>query len=282
MNPKVQAIYKESVRLLSPIYEEMEAESLTNMLFTEHLAIPRTVRLTSPNLELPKATFEKYQLAMDRMLQNEPIQYILGYGYFFDRKFTVNEATLIPRPETEELVDLVIRENKSRSGLSILDIGTGTGCIAISLELGLNAAQVTGWDISGQATEVARRNATALGSKARFETQDALKVLPEETLDIIVSNPPYIPEPERVTMLPNVLRYEPPTALFVPDKDPLLFYRRIADIGKVSLSPQGKIYFETHEDYGESVARMLEAQGYREIEVLKDLNGKNRMVKANL
>ncbi|MEP4375146.1 MAG: peptide chain release factor N(5)-glutamine methyltransferase, partial [Algoriphagus sp.] len=203
---------------------------------------------------------------------------ILGKGPFYGREFFVSPATLIPRNETEELVHLIIKENRN-AGLKILDIGTGTGCIPISLALEMNNPEVYGVDISEEALQIAEKNGVALAAKVTFSTCDILTQVPEVAeLDILVSNPPYIPEQQRSEMHKNVLDFEPELALFVSNEDPLIFYKRISEIGKQLLKPNGKLYFEINENYGNDVASLMQDLGYSEVRVLKDLNEKERMV----
>jgi release factor glutamine methyltransferase len=222
---------------------------------------------------LPKKLWEDFE----RLKRGEPIQYILGTGPFYGREFFVSPATLIPRNETEELVHLIIKENRN-AGLKILDIGTGTGCIPISLALEMNNPEVYGVDISEEALQIAQKNAVALGAKVTFSKCDILTKTPEVTeLDILVSNPPYIPEQEKSEMHKNVLDFEPELALFVSNDDPLIFYREIAEKGKQLLKPYGKLYFEINEKYGTVVASLIQDLGYSEVRVLKDLNDKERM-----
>ena len=282
MNHKVSAIYKESVLLLTPIYGEREAESILNLLFEDHLGITRIHRLTNPEKELSESNVEKLQTAMPQLLKNVPVQHIIGFAYFMDRKYLVNKHTLIPRPETEELAGLILDENDHEKALDMLDIGTGTGCIAISLALGFSQAKVTGWDISERAVEIARQNSQALGTSVIFEVQDVLREVPPKKYDLIVSNPPYIPETDRADMHENVVAFEPEGALFVPNGDPLIFYRRIANLGSAHLNPGGKLYFEIHEDFGQAMKEMLQEKGYQQVGVFQDLNGKDRMVRALL
>ncbi len=260
---------------LIPLYDEQEAQSLALWLMEEYLGLSRMQVLQGVTIEnLP----DELSAAWMQLKTGKPIQYILGKAPFYGRTFLVNEHTLIPRNETEELVHLILKENK-RSGLKLLDIGTGTGCIPISLALDLEDAEVFGLDVSEAALAVARENAKFHDVEVEFLKVDILTSLPELTdLDILVSNPPYIPEAEKASMHQNVLEYEPSMALFVPDHDPLLFYRTIAEKGKLLLKAQGKIYFESHENYGDEVMNLLNELGYSELRLLKDLNGKDRIV----
>lgn len=226
--------------------------------------------------DLPEAFLQDFE----RLKRGEPIQYIIGKAPFYGREFLVSPATLIPRNETEELVHLIIKENPQQ-GLRILDIGTGTGCIPISLFLEMKEPEVYALDISLEALKVARQNAKSLKAEVNFLQGDILRErIPLESLDILVSNPPYIPEKGKAEMHKNVLDFEPGLALFVPDEDPLLFYRRIAELGREHLKKGGRLYFEIHEDFGPETVDLLESMGYQEVRLIQDLNGKNRIVTA--
>jgi release factor glutamine methyltransferase len=258
-------------------YPTEEAENLVNWLLEHHLGLRRVDMMHFlDEKDLPQAL----KLDFERLKAGEPIQYIFGKGPFYGRDFLVNEHTLIPRNETEELVHLIIKEN-SQAGLKILDIGTGTGCIPISLDLEIKSPEVYGIDISEKALEVARKNGELLKSNVSFLKCDILNEMPNvRELDILVSNPPYVPEGEKSEMHRNVLDFEPELALFVPDLDPLLFYRVIGEKGKQLLKPGGKLYFEIHEKFGSGVADLLTRLGYQEVKVIKDLNGKERIASA--
>jgi release factor glutamine methyltransferase len=277
---KLSAIYKETVRTLSTIYELGESDALANRFFEDALGISKIHRLTSSEIELTESQFEKHKALFPRLLNGEPLQHILGFTFFFGYKFLVTPETLIPRQETEELVDLIVRTHSQISDLTILDIGTGTGCIAISLALELKKAMVIGWDISSEAVELAKLNAENLHANARFEIHDILKEEPAEFCDIIVSNPPYIPNKERVNMDKNVLDFDPSLALFVPDENPLIFFDRISSIASTKLNDSGSLYFEIHEEFGEEVCELLRAKRFHKVSLHRDLNGKDRMVSA--
>ncbi|SDD88810.1 release factor glutamine methyltransferase [Algoriphagus faecimaris] len=257
------------------IYEQFEAQALIEWLLEHHLGLRRVDMMRFlEEKDLPQALWDDF----NRLKTGEPIQQILGKAPFYGREFQVSRDTLIPRNETEELVHLIIKENP-QSCLKVLDIGTGTGCIPITLFLEMNEAEVYGLDVSASALAIAQKNAEVLKAKVRWIQLDILEEeLPIRDLDILVSNPPYIPEKGKAKMHSNVLDFEPALALFVPDEDPLLFYRRIADLGKKALKPKGKLYFEIHEDFGNEVSDLLLQKGYREVKVIQDLNGKDRMV----
>ena len=217
---------------------------------------------------------------LSRLKKNEPIQYIIGTESFCGLTFEVNPDVLIPRPETQELVRWIESDWKSLP-CRILDIGTGSGCISISLAKFLEDAKVESWDISEGALQVAHRNCVRNEVEVLLRQQDVLSVVPEgELYQVIVSNPPYICEKEKVDMDANVLDWEPETALFVPDADPLLFYRKIAELGISMLCEGGALYFEINRAYGEETLRMLEGLGYRQLELRKDDFGNDRMIKA--
>jgi len=210
-----------------------------------------------------------------------PIQYILGETEFYGLPFRVNDSVLIPRPETEELVDWIRSENNRNEALNILDIGTGSGCIAIALKHEFPNAAVEAFDISDKALETARSNAGLNKLDVEFSKVDILNVADQsKKWDIIASNPPYIPELEKSEIEANVLEHEPHLALFVPDNDPLLFYRHIALFAKKQLNPNGKLYFEIHRDYGKECMELLASLGFSEIELRKDISGNNRMIRS--
>lgn len=218
-----------------------------------------------------------------RILGQEPLQYVLNESWFCGLKFYVDRNVLIPRPETEELVEWIISNCKFPvDELKILDIGCGSGCIPITLKRRIRKAEVWSCDISGSALAVAGKNAASLGTEVNFVEMDFLdkdswKVLP--SFDIIVSNPPYVPEKDKSSMSPNILANEPATALFVPDNDPLVFYKAMAEFGKDHLSATGSIYAELHEELGEATSRLFQGAGYI-TELKKDMQQKDRMIKA--
>lgn len=256
------------------LYPKNEAETLVNWLLEHHLGMRRVDMMNFlEEKDLPEALFQDF----NRLKTGEPIQYILGYGLFYGREFKVSPATLIPRNETEELVHLIIKENP-QPNLRILDIGTGTGCIPISLTLEMKEPEVFGIDISEAALEIAALNAKKLKADVAFSKCDILNQMPKmDDLDILVSNPPYIPVEEKGQMHRNVLDFEPKLALFVTDDDPLIFYLKIAEVGKSILKPGGKLYFEINERYGSQVASLLQNLGYLSVKVIKDLNDKDRI-----
>jgi release factor glutamine methyltransferase len=273
----LQRLFQDYSHRLQELYPKQEAESLVLWLFEAHLDKKRMDILKNEILEsLPIGL----TLALDNLMLGMPIQYILGKAPFYGREFEVSPEVLIPRNETEELVHLIIKENP-KEGLRILDIGTGSGCIPITLELEMNAATVFGIDISEEALEIAQRNAVLLQSKIEFSQLDILKGdLSFEDLDIIVSNPPYVRYSEKELMHTNVLAYEPHLALFVYDEDPLLFYRVISQKAKKTLKKGGKLYFEINEAFGKETKELMENLEFEQVRILEDLNGKERMIRG--
>ena len=266
---------------LRTIYPEGEAASMTDWVMENLTGSKKAERMIYKNSAITMAEESRLKEITEKLLRYEPVQYVLSESWFCGLRFYVDRNVLIPRPETEELVEEVISHCKFPvDELSILDIGTGSGCIAISLKRRIRKADVWACDISEAALGVARKNAGNLGTPVRFEQLDFLdpelrKNLP--VFDIIVSNPPYIPEEDKSRMAPNVLEYEPHSALFVPDNDPLLFYRAIAAFAQTHLKPRGSIYTEIHESLGAACLRVFEEAGYKAV-VKKDMQGKDRMI----
>ncbi len=257
------------------IYSQEEAENLVFWLFEHHLGLRRS-ELT---LTIPSETNREPLLGnFERLLTGEPIQYILGEAPFYGRNFLVTRDTLIPRNETEELVHRILKENP-KSGLRVLDLGTGTGCIPITLALELKDPEVYALDVSVKALDLARKNAAQLGANVGFLEGDLLGAIPNLPLfDVLVSNPPYVPLRDKEEMHANVLNFEPHLALFVPDEDPLLFYRAIGSWGQQLLKKGGKLYLEIYENLANELVQLLLSQGYNQVQVHPDLNGKNRMI----
>lgn len=267
---------------LAEHYTPEEIRELTRWLLEKLGQIPAH-RLLWADEPVPDEAEASVQEAVRRLRAHEPIQYIIGEAEFGGRTFRVSPGVLIPRPETVELVRLVAKTEAHRP-VRILDIGTGSGCIAISLAAELPEAQVSGLDVSEEALRIARMNAERNQVSVRWIHQDILDEEADRALgvyDCMVSNPPYIMEKEKVAMARNVLDYEPKEALFVPDDDPLLFYRRIAQLGKAHLCEGGTLYFEINEQCGAQMQRLLSEMGYREIRLIQDFYGKDRMIKAS-
>ncbi len=229
--------------------------------------------------ELPEFAQERITDIIARMRRQEPLQYVVGSARFHGHRFKVTPAVLIPRPETEQMVDLIIDENTA-SDLRVLDMGTGSGCIAISLARALKFAQVDALDVSRDALAVARENAAALKVKVRFFESDMLLPQPSANYDIIVSNPPYVCWSERETMERNVKDYEPGQALFVPDNDPLLFYKAIVPYAARSLERGGRLYLEINQRFGNEVKRLLQDNGFDEVRIIEDSFGNTRFAAA--
>lgn len=275
-------LYNNIVIKLSKIYGDRESEQLAKMLLDDLLNISfekiMIDELVSIDYKEEKMLEEKFELIMDY----HPIQYVLGKAHFYGRDFIVNPSVLIPRQETAELINEILIDNK-RSNLNILDIGSGSGCIGITLSLELKQARVTALEIDKGALNVSIANAQRLGGKLKSILADIHKLdaLPEK-YDIIVSNPPYVTENEKKLMFNNVLKHEPHKALFVPNSDPLLFYKRIISLAKNLLSPGGKLYFEINEKYGPDISQLLESEKYAHIKLVQDINGKDRIIKAML
>ena len=261
-------------------YPDSEALSLAKMLLVEAFGFSTLELYGGKDKEISGNRLRDLHEMLSRLKKNEPIQYIIGTESFCGLTFEVNPNVLIPRPETQELVRWIESDWKSVP-CRILDIGTGSGCISISLAKFLEDTKVESWDISEGALQVARRNCVRNEVEVLLRQQDVLSVVPEgELYQVIVSNPPYICEKEKVDMDANVLDWEPETALFVPDADPLLFYRKIAELGVSMLCEGGALYFEINRAYGEETLRMLEGLGYRQLELRKDDFGNDRMIKA--
>ena len=226
---------------------------------------------------------EQLEDILDRLSRHEPIQYIVGEVCFGGMSFKVTPGVLIPRPETAELIEWVVSDMKDETSFSVLDIGTGSGCIPVSLAARLPQAVVHAWDISEEALQVAAENARINHVSVQYRHQDVFQPCPaDERFRVIVSNPPYIAEKEKQEMEANVLQWEPGLALFVPDEDPLRFYRRIAEVGQTLLEPDGSLYFEINRNYGLETVSLLRQMGYAAVELRKDIFGNDRMVKACL
>ena len=265
---------------LSKSYEPQEANGLARIIFCDILGQSNVDYYLCKDIDLSGNEEEKVKSILQRLEKYEPIQYIEGKKYFSGREFFVRQGVLIPRPETEELVELAAQACKPNA--KILDIGTGSGCIAISLSKKLPEAEVHAWDISEMALEVAKQNNEQLKASVHFEQHDILtyQATGAEAFDLIISNPPYIAESEKADMEPNVLAWEPSIALFVPDNDPLLFYRRIGELALRMLTPNGKLFFEINRAYGDATKQLLCNQGYKNIHIQKDLSGNDRFVYA--
>ncbi|MBR1410056.1 MAG: peptide chain release factor N(5)-glutamine methyltransferase [Prevotella sp.] len=277
--------YQELWRRLAQVYDEGEAKAIARMVYEVRFNLTLSDLFIGKDTQLSANDQAELAEITQRLEQQEPVQYVLGQADFCGRTFLVNQHVLIPRPETEELCRWIISEFRDESlefrDCSILDIGTGSGCIAITLAADLPKAEVTAWDISGEALQVARENAKRLHFNVIFELADALNTpLDHERWDVIVSNPPYICNKERARIEANVLDHEPHTALFVPDETPLLFYSAIAQYGLTALKTGGRLYFEINPLYAQELAEMLSMMSYHDIEIKNDTYGKQRMIRA--
>ncbi len=267
---------------LIPIYGIIEAKSIAFLYFEEKYKLSKTDILTDKTSEI------KYNFNDDlkRLLNHEPVQYILGKAHFFGLEFFVNSHTLIPRNETEELVEKAInflhQTRNNNKNVSVLDIGTGSGCIPISIAKNIENIQIKGWDISENAIIMANNNNILNGTNVDFEIQDILEKnlkIPKK-FDLITSNPPYVTYSEMATINKNVLDYEPSLALFVPDTDSLLFYKKIADFAINHLTPEGGLLIEINEKYGFETKVCLENKGFNLVELFTDIHGKDRIILA--
>ncbi len=266
--------------VLRECYPAHEASALARAVCCEMLGQRAVDYYLGKDITLSPNGAQKLQGILSRLCNFEPLQYVLGTARFLGRDFHVEPGVLVPRPETEELVELMLEELSG--SLRVLDVGTGSGCIAVTLALELPEAQVEAWDVSADALAVARRNAAALNAEVGFVQCDVLDSDPPsgKRFDVIVSNPPYVTESEKREMDRNVLDWEPPQALFVPDADPLLFYRRIARLGHGLLAGGGRIYFEINRAYGPDTVQMLCRMGYGSVRLLRDTSGNDRFVTA--
>lgn len=282
---------------LNSIYEENEAASIASRVMEHITRLPKSERLLKKDEPLIVQQLHHLTEVHHRLMHNEPVQYALGESFFYGMKLFVDKNVLIPRPETEELVQWILDDQKTSGvdvfdrsateadktkSLKVLDVGTGSGCIALALKKTMPKAEVWACDNSEDALNIARRNGSQLDIRVDFVGLDFLneeqrKQLP--TVHVLVSNPPYIPIQEKDGLQPNVLEYEPHTALFVPNEDPLLFYKALAVFGKEKLYDNGVIYAEIHEALGSQVAALFQQHGYQ-LHVKKDMQGKDRMIKA--
>ncbi len=264
---------------LAGVAEPQEVQAMIRIICEDIFNYDQVDVALRQESELPDFAQERVTEIIARLRRHEPLQYIVGSARFHGHRFKVTPAVLIPRPETEQLIDMIIDEN-SASDLRVLDMGTGSGCIAISLARALKFAQVDALDVSRDALAVARENAAALKVKVRFFESDMLSPQPPAHYDIIVSNPPYVCWSERESMERNVLDYEPGQALFVPDNDPLLFYKAIAAYATASLERGGRLYLEINQRFGNEIKRLLEGNGFDEVRIIEDSYGKTRFAAA--
>ena len=279
----LQELKQEFKVALANQYESIELNSLMSMLIEFIMGWDQIKQVLHKDATLTEEKINEFQKALQSLKEGMPIQYIIGKAWFMGNEYKVNENVLIPRPETEELVDWIIEyANIINKPLQILDIGTGSGCIPIALKLALPNCMLAGLDISESALTTATINANNLNASVSWMQEDILSTtyLPN-TFDIIVSNPPYIPFKENVNMQVQVKNFEPSIALFVKDEDPLIFYRTIARLGKQYLNPNGQLFFEMHYDQGKSLLALFDEMGYH-AELRQDMFGKDRMLRASL
>lgn len=267
-------------------YSANEVNSFFYLLIEHHFDLPKYITALEPDYIISKDDESKMFHALAQLNEQKPIQYIIGETEFYHLPFKVDESVLIPRPETEELVEWVINDNKSKTN-NILDIGAGSGCISIALAKNLPDSKVFAIDISVDALKIAKQNANLNNTKVTFINKDILKIChspidTESTLDVIVSNPPYVRNTEKQQMKPNVLDNEPHLALFVEDDNPLQFYQAIIEFSKYNLKRGGLLYFEINEHFGEEICNLLKDNSFKDIELKKDIYGKDRMTKARL
>jgi release factor glutamine methyltransferase len=268
---------------LGNLYDAIEMNSMVNIIIEEVTGWDALHQNIHKNDALEPSQIEQLDHYVEQLLNGKPLQYIIQKAWFLGKAYFVNEAVLIPRPETEELVEWIIEYAQIiNKPLSILDIGTGSGCIPISLKLAIPNAHITAIDISKEALAIAEQNAANYHTEIEWIAQDILQTKQlKDRYDIMVSNPPYIPLREKLAMQKQVADHEPEIALFVPDQFPLIFYSKIAHIGKSALKPNGQLFFEIHYDQGEAIIALLNEMGYH-AELRQDIFGKDRMVRASL
>lgn len=279
--PTTSRLRKTIKNKLKVLYNPREADHIAALIIEHLFGITTTAQLLQREIQLTSEIKEQLTAILQRLKTQEPIQYILGYTEFYGRRFKTDGRALIPRPETEELVHFAIQEGVSKE-CAILDIGTGTGCIAITMALE-TGCEVYAVDVSNEALQLARGNAKALRASVQFLQDDIMQSslkLPE--LDLIISNPPYVPDTDHPTVASRVKDFEPSQALFVPIKDPLMFYKRIAQLAPEYLKPGGKVFLEIYHTAGPAVEKLFKGSVWYQVQIKKDLQGNDRMVKAVL
>ena len=265
---------------LAPVYGEGEANAMVRLIFHHLKGWNTTDIIVNGDRQVSPYIHSLIERIVTRIIKGEPIQYVLGEARFYGMDFKVNRNVLIPRQETEELVDMIVNENK-RSDLRVLDIGTGSGAIAVALCRNLRFPRVTAIDISDKALEVAEENARRLHANVFLRQKDIFTDMPpEDSYDIIVSNPPYIPEEEKAGMERNVLDHEPALALFVPDSAPLLYYSRISEVAIRALSPGGLLYLEINPRFADALRELLQKEGFVNMNIINDISRRQRFIKA--
>ena len=296
----LQEFYIHFFKQLQNIYDKREAENISDWVFENIATSKRSDRVANDQIQITDSTCNQLNIALEKLLIHTPVQYVLGEAWFYKMKLKVNEHVLIPRPETEELVEWVVEDVRntkydvrSKKDINIvhpisdivhiLDIGTGSGCIGIALKKELPLAEIFAIDVIENALNVAQQNAADQNVKINFSKIDFLNELSWTSLqsfNIIVSNPPYIPEKEKAKLNKNVADHEPHVALFVPDNDPFIFYKKIASFAQDHLDPYGKIFVEIHEDYSNEVQKIFTEENFK-TEIRKDIYGRERMIKAS-
>lgn len=278
----MQSFYQNIKSALTEIYSESEIHALSTQILEKITGLPKSRLLVDSSIHLTDNQQEEADSIIEKLKNYEPIQYILGEAEFYGSIFKVNPSVLIPRPETEELVEWIETSADVSNG-KILDIGTGSGCIPIVLKKKFPQAEVSALDISAEALKIARENAELNGVYIDFIQKDIFGINElDKKYDVIVSNPPYVLESDKREMQTAVLEYEPHLALFVPDTDPLIFYRKIASLAKNHLTENGKLYFEIHQGQAENCIKLLESLGFKHITLRKDLSGNDRMIRAEI
>ncbi|UEG55302.1 peptide chain release factor N(5)-glutamine methyltransferase [Mucilaginibacter daejeonensis] len=269
---------------LEPLYAAQEIEALTSLVLVELTGRSRAQLKAFGDSKLTHDQVERLTNVLDQLLTGMPVQYVLGYTEFYGHTFKVTPAVLIPRPETEELVEWVAQTIGHQQGLKLMDIGTGSGCIPISLKLTNTENELYAVDISSEALDIAKENAVSNQADITFVETDILKPLPAqiavERFNVIISNPPYVTGADKRQMHKNVTDFEPHMALFVPDDDPLLFYVRIADVAQKLLVDGGYLFFEINESFGQETSTMLASKGFKNIELRQDMSGRDRMIRC--
>lgn len=267
------------IEKLTPLYDLLEAESFFYIILEDLHQMKRIDLALNPSFSFSVEELEKWNLIVEKLQKEIPIQYILGNAHFYGLEFEVNENTLIPRPETEELVEWIVKKNEFNGKIKILDIGTGSGCIAISLAKNLPDATVFAIDVSEKALETAKRNAVKNEADVVFLLKNILETEDlAQDFDIIVSNPPYVRNLEKEEIKKNVLDYEPHLALFVEDEDALIFYRKIAELAQKNLTENGQLYFEINQYLGREMINLLQAKNFKNVELRKDIYDNDRMI----
>lgn len=273
--------YRELWRTLTPLYDEGEARAITDYVLDAGFGMGKADIICGAVESIAADDEARLEGIFSRLRRGEPVQYVIGWAEFGGRRFSVRPGILIPRPETEELCALITADRQGCPSSKIVDIGTGSGCIAVTLALDVPGSDVSAWDISPVALDVAQENARANGAAVTVERRDALNLTPcGEQWDVVVSNPPYICDNEKKDMAANVLDFEPATALFVPDDDPLRFYRPITAYAVQTLRPGGALYFELNPVYADDIASTARDCGFADVDIISDCYGKRRMMRA--